>query len=418
MTPMPKSHPMDAVQRARLRSALARADEDDENEPESAERFTARSRRTFAKAAMIFVILATLWHEGIGGSLFLLETQSSARAHIRLVRPTEAHSESTKMSHRTTASASIAATMAATTAATMIVSSAIAQDAGYAQFGAVTDTIRISGNTVFPTVDYTYEMRVRIQPGSPTGLLIAEQRDMYEAKSVSFSSTETSNYMTRGYACGTDSVASLAPNFAGEWRHVAWVRSGSNGMLFIDGQLTNSWVFTATCAGNSPDSRMSIGLFRPLLSSVNFPSCLFDLDWIHVSAGARYTSSFVPPFECEVAADSDTQLLLKFNEPAGTTVLIDESPSHFQCDVGVYGFPPVASTSPILGNIIDGFPACPLCSSDIDEDGSTNGTDLAIILAHWGSTAPKGYPRADTNADGTINGFDLAVILDGWGTCP
>ena len=62
--------------------------------------------------------------------------------------------------------------------------------------------------------------------------------------------------------------------------------------------------------------------------------------------------------------------------------------------------------------------ACPLCSSDIDEDGSTNGTDLAIILAHWGSTAPKGYPRADTNADGTINGFDLAVILDGWGTCP
>jgi hypothetical protein len=57
------------------------------------------------------------------------------------------------------------------------------------------------------------------------------------------------------------------------------------------------------------------------------------------------------------------------------------------------------------------------CPSDIDQNGRTDGIDLAIILGRWG-TNPKDYPRADTNDDGTVDATDLSVVLAGWGKCP
>ena len=360
---------------------------------------------------MIFAILVTQWHGGLVEPLSSLQPPASARAQIVFVPQTKAQSESMKLRQLTRATFTAAA-------AILMASGAQAQSEGYAHFGATSDTIRIQGNTVFPTVDCTYEMRIRIQPGSPIGRVTDEQRDTYEDKVVIVSSTTIGLYLTRGQACSTESLAALAPGTTGVWRHVAWVRSGETVMPFIDGLLTNSWAVTAMCVGNSPDSRMSIGSFKHQLAFPVFPSFLGDLDWIHVSAGARYTASFTPPYECEITADADTQLLLKFNEPAGTTTLYDESWSHYQCDVG-YMYPPYTGTSPTLGNTIDGYPACVvLCDSDIDGDGNTDGIDLAIILTHWGSTAPKAYPRADTNADGMLNGADLTIVLNGWGACP
>jgi hypothetical protein len=148
------------------------------------------------------------------------------------------------------------------------------------------------------------------------------------------------------------------------------------------------------------------------------PSFLGDLDWIRISAGARYTVDFTPPYECEITSDAQTQLLLKFNEPAGTATLVDESPNHFVCDVGVPVAKGVTATSPTLGNTAGGFPACgPVCDSDIDQSHATDGIDLAIVLARWG-TNPTDYPLADCNHDGIVNGPDLAIVLGGWGTCP
>jgi hypothetical protein len=57
------------------------------------------------------------------------------------------------------------------------------------------------------------------------------------------------------------------------------------------------------------------------------------------------------------------------------------------------------------------------CPSDIDQNGRTDGIDLAIILGRWG-TNPKDYPRADTNQDSTVDATDLSVVLAGWGKCP
>ena len=49
--------------------------------------------------------------------------------------------------------------------------------------------------------------------------------------------------------------------------------------------------------------------------------------------------------------------------------------------------------------------------SDVNGDGVTDGTDLALVLGSWGPCA--GCP-ADINGDGAVDGIDLAVVLGGW----
>jgi hypothetical protein len=46
--------------------------------------------------------------------------------------------------------------------------------------------------------------------------------------------------------------------------------------------------------------------------------------------------------------------------------------------------------------------------ADISGDGCVDSTDLAILLAQWGT------PNADVDGDGTTNSTDLAIILAAW----
>jgi hypothetical protein len=54
------------------------------------------------------------------------------------------------------------------------------------------------------------------------------------------------------------------------------------------------------------------------------------------------------------------------------------------------------------------------CPSDFDRNGTTNGSDLGILLAAWGIT---GQPGVDLNGDGYVDGADLAMLLVAWGPC-
>lgn len=54
------------------------------------------------------------------------------------------------------------------------------------------------------------------------------------------------------------------------------------------------------------------------------------------------------------------------------------------------------------------------CPSDLDCNGSTNGMDLAHLLASWG---PCGKCGPDLNDNGVVNGLDLAILLGSWGPC-
>lgn len=49
--------------------------------------------------------------------------------------------------------------------------------------------------------------------------------------------------------------------------------------------------------------------------------------------------------------------------------------------------------------------------ADVNGDGVVDGTDLALVLSAWGSTAPG---AADLNGDGVVDGTDLALLLSSW----
>ena len=51
------------------------------------------------------------------------------------------------------------------------------------------------------------------------------------------------------------------------------------------------------------------------------------------------------------------------------------------------------------------------CPADLNGDGSVGATDLADVLANWGSAG------ADINGDGDTGAADLAALLAAWGTC-
>ena len=50
--------------------------------------------------------------------------------------------------------------------------------------------------------------------------------------------------------------------------------------------------------------------------------------------------------------------------------------------------------------------------SDVNGDGLSNGIDLALVLGYWGTDGV-----GDVNQDGVTNGADLAVLLGSWGDC-
>jgi hypothetical protein len=53
------------------------------------------------------------------------------------------------------------------------------------------------------------------------------------------------------------------------------------------------------------------------------------------------------------------------------------------------------------------------CPTDLDADGASGASDLALMLNAWGTA----NATADLNDDGTVNGADLAALLGAWGPC-
>ncbi|MFO0875184.1 MAG: hypothetical protein U0575_14605 [Phycisphaerales bacterium] len=54
------------------------------------------------------------------------------------------------------------------------------------------------------------------------------------------------------------------------------------------------------------------------------------------------------------------------------------------------------------------------CPTDLNFDGQTDGADLGLLLAAWGTNDQC----ADLNHDGIVDGADLGLLLAAWGPCP
>jgi hypothetical protein len=61
--------------------------------------------------------------------------------------------------------------------------------------------------------------------------------------------------------------------------------------------------------------------------------------------------------------------------------------------------------------------AAPACSGDVNGDGSTNITDLGILLANFGTAVPPGT-LGDLDGSGTVNITDLGILLADFGCTP
>ncbi len=225
---------------------------------------------------------------------------------------------------------------------------------GYAHFGAQSDTIQILGNTVFNQGSFTYEMQIRLEANAPIGQVISEQRDTYEDKHISLGAD--GHYTASGSNSQNDlgNIGQLSNLPAEQWFHLAYVYDGTYTKFYVNGELSATHTSNGVY-GDRSDSWMSIGMFRygaGYAATGAIPSFLGDLDWIRISAGAKYLSNFTAPEETQILSDASTQLLLKFNESAGTTVLYDESSNQFQCNLGIPVSPGVLATSPTLGNLV------------------------------------------------------------------
>ena len=51
---------------------------------------------------------------------------------------------------------------------------------------------------------------------------------------------------------------------------------------------------------------------------------------------------------------------------------------------------------------------------DLNESGTVNASDLALLLGSWGACGDTCCP-ADLTADGMVNASDLALLLGSWG---
>ena len=54
------------------------------------------------------------------------------------------------------------------------------------------------------------------------------------------------------------------------------------------------------------------------------------------------------------------------------------------------------------------------CPGDLDESGTVDAADLAVLLGAWG---PNPGHIADLDGSGTVDAADLAALLGGWGGC-
>jgi hypothetical protein len=59
------------------------------------------------------------------------------------------------------------------------------------------------------------------------------------------------------------------------------------------------------------------------------------------------------------------------------------------------------------------------CFGDLDGDGQVDLSDLATLLAHYGTASGAVYEDGDLDGDGDVDLADLAALLGVYGTtCP
>ena len=119
--------------------------------------------------------------------------------------------------------------------------------------------------------------------------------------------------------------------------------------MYIDGQLVHSTPASGGSNDSRPGSNMAMGAFPHDSGFCCDWGFNGEINWMRISSSTRYSgTSFQPPSECDVLPDTDTELLLNFNETATTTSITDEGPNGF---VGILGQGFGSATAPMISGL-------------------------------------------------------------------
>lgn len=264
-----------------------------------------------------------------------------------------------------------------------------------ARFDGCFDTIEMSGSTTLGTAA-TYEAVLRPDGSCADGswVVFCDHKPFFADKLLAVSPT---NVFVFNY-CLSRVPISTSIAMSDAWHHVAWVYDGAEERIYVDGQL----VVEHAASGDICDTADKASIGAASREGANPPYSGFQgaMESVRISSVARYVgSSFVPPMG-DLVSDPETQLLLNFNEPSGSSTVQDESPL---ARVGVLGAGFPTATYPELGCFFD----CGVVG-DLNADGAVNATDLAILIGAWGSSG------ADLDGDGVVGASDIGILLGAW----
>lgn len=278
----------------------------------------------------------------------------------------------------------------------------------YGYFGRATDTVSVNANTVAGT-EMTIEARFQI----PTSLaqvggdIFHEEFGGQEDKALKVSVGGLFGSAWAGYVNGMDDpgISASISVTPGAWHQAAFVRDASVQRLYLDGTLVATRDLNATPFNtpiqNSASSPMALGAFQYAPgTSTQTPAFRGLLDWVRVSATARYTGSSYTIASSEPAPDAVTQLLMDFNVPTGSTSIPERSGTGATGQLGV-GF--AGATAPRV-----------VQPGDTNFDGAVNFADLLTLAQHYGSTSAE-WATGDFTGDGAVHFDDLLLLAQHYG---
>ncbi|MBX3356015.1 MAG: hypothetical protein KF724_10000 [Phycisphaeraceae bacterium] len=89
----------------------------------------------------------------------------------------------------------------------------------------------------------------------------------------------------------------------------------------------------------------------------------------------------------------------------------DQPPVTGAASIGL--FKPGEESSVSVNVPVPATPEVEVCVGDLNDSGTVDGADLAILLGQWG-----GSGSGDLDGSGSVDGADLAILLGAWGPCP
>ena len=185
--------------------------------------------------------------------------------------------------------------------------------------------------------------------------------------------------------------------------------------------------------GNSLDDDLEIvganGAVSPVpfhdsdgVNGIDFPQQIKALEKGQIPVASWMVAGFTSPSGVFIYTSTGTPLGYYSvpTSPRGCHILENEK-ILFSAGTQLRAFDIASGNSEILFNggsgdsfrFIESFVIPAACTGDVNGDGSVNASDLAAVLASWGTSSAA----ADVDGSGLVDGADLAAMLAAWGPC-